>query len=200
MRATLLCLSLVAASSFALAADEPAPPAHDHDAMMADGMTMPMAADAAMIESAMHAAPKTIGEHATIVAMGADGAMRTVRAGDNGFTCMGDNPATPGPDPMCADAVATDWLMAYLGKKEPAKGRIGLVYMLEGGTDASNTDPYASAPSADNHWVETGPHFMIVGADDAFYAAYPSGPDPQTDAPYVMWAGTPYQHLMAPVK
>jgi hypothetical protein len=153
-----------------------------------------------MIQSAMRAAPKLVGEHATIIAMGSDGSMRTLREGDNGFTCMGDNPATPGPDPMCADAVATDWLMAYIGKKEPAKGRIGLVYMLEGGTDASNTDPYAAAPGADNHWVETGPHFMIVGADDAFYAAYPKGPDPDTDAPYVMWAGTPYQHLMAPIK
>jgi hypothetical protein len=166
--------------------------------MAAEHMAMP--GDAAMIESAMHAAPKAIGEHATVVAMGADGAMRTLKQGDNGFTCMGDNPATPGPDPMCADAVATDWLMAYIGKKAPAKGKIGLVYMLQGGTDASNTDPYATAPTADNHWIQTGPHFMIVGAADEFYAAYPSGPDPTTDAPYVMWAGTPYQHLMAPVK
>jgi hypothetical protein len=98
------------------------------------------------------------------------------------------------------DANAMDWLMAYLEKKDPPKGRVGLMYMLEGGTDASNTDPYATAPAADNHWVETGPHFMIVGADDAFYAAYPSGPDPDTSQPYVMWAGTPYQHLMAPIK
>jgi Ni/Co efflux regulator RcnB len=198
MRATLLCLSLVAVPIASIAADDPAKPAHDHAAMMAEHMAMP--GDAAMIESAMHAAPKAIGERATVVAMGADGAMRTLKQGDNGFTCMGDNPATPGPDPMCADAVATDWLMAYLGKKEPAKGKVGLVYMLEGGTDASNTDPYATAPTADNHWIKTGPHFMIVGAADEFYAAYPSGPDPATDAPYVMWAGTPYQHLMAPVK
>jgi len=199
MRATLLCLSLVAAPLASVAADDPPKPAHDHAAMMAaEHMAMPD--DAAMIESAMHAAPKKIGEHATVVAMGADGAMRTLRQGDNGFTCMGDNPATPGPDPMCADAVATDWLMAYIGKKEPTKGKIGLVYMLEGGTDASNTDPYATAPTAENHWIQTGPHFMIVGAADEFYAAYPSGPDPVTDAPYVMWAGTPYQHLMAPVK
>jgi hypothetical protein len=200
MRATLLCLSLVAVPCFAVAADDPPPPTHDHAAMMAAAKPMAMPGDEAMIQSAMRAAPRQIGENATIVARGADGARRTLREGSNGFTCMGDNPATPGPDPMCADAVATDWLMAYLSKKEPAKGRIGLVYMLEGGTDASNTDPYATAPSADNHWVETGPHFMIVGADDAFYAAYPSGADPDTDAPYVMWAGTPYQHLMAPVK
>ena len=198
MRATLLCLSLVAAPIAALAADDPAKPAHDHAAMAAQAKPAPD--DAALIRSAMRAAPKKVGEHATVVAMGGDGAMRTLREGDNGFTCMPDNPGTPGPDPMCMDKVAMDWLMAYVSKKEPAKGRIGLMYMLEGGTDASNTDPHATAPTADNHWVETGPHFMSVGADDAFYAAYPSGPDPDTDAPYVMWAGTPYQHLMAPVK
>ena len=31
-------------------------------------------------------------------------------------------------------------------------------------TDASNTDPYAQKPEANNNWVETGPHVMIVGA------------------------------------
>jgi hypothetical protein len=41
---------------------------------------------------------------------------------------------------------------------------------------------------------------MIVGADDSFYATYPKNTDPDTKVPYVMWAGTPYQHLMAPVK
>ena len=34
----------------------------------------------------------------------------------------------------------------------------------------------------------------------AFYDSYPHGADPDTSVPYVMWAGTPYQHLMAPVK
>jgi hypothetical protein len=39
-----------------------------------------------------------------------------------------------------------------------------------------------------------------VGADASFYDAYPKNADPDTSAPYVMWAGTPYQHLMAPVR
>ena len=55
-------------------------------------------------------------------------------------------------------------------------------------------------PTAANHWVKTGPHVMVVGADASFYDAYPKSPDPDTTQPYVMWAGTPYQHLMAPVK
>src|SRR5258708_39657513 len=73
------------------------------------------------------------------------------------------------------------------------------MYMLAGGTDASNTDPYAEKPTATNHWVNTGPHVMIVGADAPFYDAYPKSADPDTSTPSAMWAGTPYQHLMPPV-
>jgi hypothetical protein len=29
---------------------------------------------------------------------------------------------------------------------------------------------------------------------------YPRNPLPDTKAPYVMWAGTPYEHLMIPVQ
>jgi hypothetical protein len=48
--------------------------------------------------------------------------------------------------------------------------------------------------------LKTGPHIMVVGGDQAFYDGYPKAADPDTSVPYVMWAGTPYQHLMAPVK
>lgn len=160
----------------------------------------PSAADQKMIKSAMQAAPKKVSAGATIVAMGADGQMRTLREGANGFTCMPDNPATPGPDPMCMDKAAWEWAGAWMGHKTPASGKIGFMYMLSGGTDASNTDPYATKPSADNHWVKTGPHVMIVGADASFYDMYPNKADPDTSVPYVMWPGTPYQHLMIPIK
>ena len=93
------------------------------------------------------AAPAKVAADATIVAMEKDG-MRTVRAGTNGFTCMADNPATPGPDPMCMDAAAMDWANAWMGHKDPSAGKIGFMYMLAGGTDASNTDPYADKPTA----------------------------------------------------
>ena len=156
--------------------------------------------DAELIKSAMSAAPAAVGAHATIVAMQADGKMRTLRKGTNGFTCMPDNPATPGPDPMCADANAMEWIHAWVGHTTPAAGKVGFMYMLEGGTDASNTDPYAQKPSTENHWIKTGPHVMVVGADSSFYAQYPKAPNPDTSVPYMMWAGTPYQHLMAPIK
>lgn len=155
-------------------------------------------ADQKLIDSAMQAAPASVAAKATIVAMEKDG-MRTVRAGSNGFTCMADNPGTPGPDPMCLDAAAMEWAHAWMSRTAPP-AKVGFMYMLAGGTDASNTDPHATQPSADNHWVETGPHVMIVGADAAFYDMYPKDADPDTSVPYVMWPGTPYQHLMIPVK
>jgi hypothetical protein len=155
--------------------------------------------DEQTIASAMKAAPPAVAKAATIVAMGADGKMRVVRAGTNGFTCMADNPATPGPDPMCGDANAMEWANAWIGHQTPPAGKVGFMYMLEGGTDASNTDPYATAPSATNHWVKTGPHVMVVGAKDMMQG-YPRNADPDTSVPYVMWPDTPYEHLMLPVK
>ena len=155
--------------------------------------------DAQLIASAMRAAPAGVGRHATIMAMQPDGSMRTLRQGSNGFTCIPDAPATPGPDPMCADKAAMGWVQAWLTHAAPPAGKVGLMYMLEGGTDASNTDPYASKPQG-KHWIKTGPHVMVVGADPAFYDQYPKAPDPRTNAPYVMWADTPYRHLMAPIR
>jgi len=156
--------------------------------------------DKQLIASAMSAAPAKVAKGATIVAMESDGKMRTLREGKNGFTCMPDNPATPGPDPMCMDKNALEWAHAWIGHKTPAAGKIGFMYMLSGGTDASNTDPYATKPDAKNNWIKTGPHVMIVGADASFYDMYPKSANPDTSVPYIMWAGTPYQHLMAPVK
>lgn len=187
-------VAAVAGTGFA--ADKP--PAAEKKSHPAAAAKAP--SDAQLIASAMRAAPATVAKSATIVAMEAGGGMRTLRKGTNGFTCMPDNPTTPGPDPMCMDANAMQWANAWMGHKDPPAGKVGFMYMLEGGTDASNTDPYATKPSATNHWVKTGAHVMIVGADASFYDTYPKSPDPDTTEPYVMWAGTPYQHLMAPIK
>jgi hypothetical protein len=155
------------------------------------------ATDADKIASAMTAAPKAIADGATIIDMG-PGGMRELRKGTNGFTCMADAPATPGPDPMCADASAMGWIDAWSNKKPVPKGKAGVMYMLAGGTDASNTDPYATAPTSGNNWIKTGPHLMIVGSPEIL-AAYPRDANPDAAKPYVMWSGTPYEHLMVPI-
>jgi len=154
----------------------------------------PSATADAMV-SAMSAAPKAVGQAATIMSVQADGTMVTLRQGTNNFTCIPDNPATPGPDPMCMDQNAMKWAAAWMGKKAPPTDQPGFMYMLEGGTDASNTDPFATKPDKD--WIKTGPHVMLVGSLAAL-AGYPTGPQPDTRSPYVMWAGTPYAHLMLP--
>ena len=150
------------------------------------------------VASAESAAPAALSHDAAVVTVGPDGKMNQVRAGKNGWTCMPDAPDTPGPDPMCFDANAGKWVAAWSGHKPPPDGTPGLIYMLEGGTDASNTDAYATKPTADNDWIKTGPHLMVVGSK-AMLAGYPSGAKPDTSVPYVMWAGTPYAHLMVPV-
>ena len=102
---------------------------------------------------------------------------------------------------MCMDQAAMAWAHAWMTHALPTAGRVGFMYMLEGGTDASNTDPFATAPTSANHWIKTGPHVMLVGADpELSYAMYPKDASPDTSVPYVMWPGTPYQHLMIPVE
>lgn len=150
------------------------------------------------VASAESAGPASIAKNASVVTVDANGALKTLRNGSNGWTCMPDSPATPGPDPMCMDANAMKWAAAWMGHKTPPENTVGVMYMLEGGTDASNTDPYAKQPTATNNWVKTGPHVMIVGSKEIL-AGHPAGATPDTTVPYVMWAGTPYAHLMVPI-
>jgi len=159
------------------------------------GTTTYAAPPGAMIASALAAAPRAIARDAGV--MTGDGKM--LRKGSNGWTCMPDNPVTPGPDAMCLDKLGMAWAMAWIGHKPPPPGAVGLAYMLAGGTDASNVDPYATKPHAG--WVRTGPHMMILSADVARASGYPSGQArPDTSKPYVMFGGTPYAHIMMPVR
>lgn len=155
--------------------------------------------DAESIASAESAGPPSIAKAATIVSFDAEGHMRTLREGTNGFTCVPDVVETPGPDPMCADAGWLQWMDAWVAHKPPPDGLTGVGYMLAGGSDPDNLDPFAVQPPEGREWVTTGPHLMLfhVGAD---LAAFPTGPQPDTSKPYVMYPGTPYAHIMAPVE
>jgi hypothetical protein len=37
--------------------------------------------------------------------------------------------------------------------------------MLSGDNGASNTDPFATKETAENNWIKTGSHVMIVGGE-----------------------------------
>ena len=140
------------------------------------------------------AAPPQVVDQATIIRMH-KGDMRTVQKGTNEFTCM----VSPAGSPMCMDANAMEWAHAWQSHGTPPD-KTGFMYMLAGDTGASNTDPYATAAKPDNHWVQTGSHVMIVGAAAKNMQGYPRTAEADPTKPYVMWPGTPYEHLMIPVK
>lgn len=156
--------------------------------------------DEEKIKEAMSAAPAAVGANATIMVFDDDGSMRMVREGSNGFTCMSDDP-TPGHNPMCLDANAMLWAEAWMSKTEPPKGKVGFGYMLAGGGTPSNIDPYATEPPAGRELMLEPPHVMIFSLPEAI-TGYPGAGTEDYDAsqPWVMWAGTPYEHLMLPVE
>ena len=149
--------------------------------------------DAAAIAKAASAAPADIGRNAAVMAMGADGKMKELRAGTNGWMCMLDLVG----DSMCLDKEWQTWGDAWMNKKEPPKPKaVGVAYMLNGDKGASNTDPYATKRTADNQWVVSGPHIMLLPTDASQLDAYPT--DWTKGGPWVMWKGTPYAHIMVP--
>ncbi|HEY1606913.1 MAG TPA: hypothetical protein VGF77_15100 [Allosphingosinicella sp.] len=160
----------------------------------------PGMSDAQIIANAAYAAPASIGRNATVVATDSAGRMRPLRSGTNGWTCMPDDPRTPADDPMCVDRNGMLWAEAWMAHKIPPADKPGLAYMLAGAADASNTDPYATKPAEGASWVRTGPHIMVLDREAAAASGYPGGPNPDTSRPYVMFAGTPYAHIMMPVR
>lgn len=148
---------------------------------------------AAVIAKATGAAPPEIAKNAAVMGAGADGKMTELRAGTNGWVCM----LGPMGEPMCLDKEWQAWGDAWMNKKDPPKPKtVGIAYMLKGDTGASNTDPYATKATADNQWVVSGPHVMILPTDPAQFDAFPT--DPKAGGPWVMWKGTKYAHLMVP--
>ena len=148
--------------------------------------------DAAKIARAMSAAPPSISKNATIMEMTADGKMKPLRDGTNGWLCVVESDGTP----MCLDKEFQAWADGWMNKTDPQVKGIGLAYMLKGDKGASNTDPHAMKATADNHWVVSGPHVMVVLPDTSQLDALPT--DPWNGGPWVMWKGTKYAHIMMP--
>ncbi len=139
------------------------------------------------------AAPADIAKDATVIAVvDADGTMTTLREGQNGFTCMPDNPQTPGKDPMCMDANALKWAQSWMKHEpKPANDQPGVMYMLQGGSDISATDPWATKT---DKFVASPPHWMLLWPIDSKTSGLST--TPSRTGTWIMWAGTPYAHLM----
>jgi hypothetical protein len=151
------------------------------------------------IANAMSAGPLGITADATIIDMAfdADGKFVVLRPGANGWFCATDDPATPLNDPACYDQVWLDWVYAWAAGEAPNVTKPGFAYMYQGGDDASNTDPAATEPAPGEARSHSGPHVMIVlpASVDLSGLSTVHG----TADPWVMWAGTPYEHIMMPV-
>ncbi len=158
------------------------------------------------------AAPSFIAAECTVVDV--DGTV--LREGTNGWTAMAANP-NGGPSdpengwkdpheamPMVGDAAAFAWAQGFMTGTVPKNDVDGWAWMLHGDMGEDNrmylvTDEEGIAKAkADGQWIESGAHLMLFPAD-------PSTLDGQTTdfnsgAPYVMFAGTEYAHLMIPVE
>lgn len=148
----------------------------------------------ALINSALSAAPPMIAATATVKTMSG----KVLRQGTGEYTCIPRE--RPGEAPMCLDAEWLRWADSWLNKKDFKPSRHAIAYMLAGDlpdAGASNKDPFATAPTPDNDWIVEGPHIMLLVPDQVVLDSMST--DFRTGAPYVMWKGTPYAHMMVPV-
>ena len=151
----------------------------------------------------MSAAPTEISNHATIMEWPEKegGQPKELRAGTNGWVCFPSSPAefgvASGDDPMCLDKQWQGWGDAWMNKGQLKVTGTGIAYMLKGDRGASNTDPFATGPTATNAWVVSPPHITVLYEDLKMLDAFPT--DPKSGGPWVMWKGTLQAHLMVPV-
>ena len=152
------------------------------------------------IQNAMSAAPRSISKDATIMDWPAkEGeAPAVLRKGTNAWTCLPDDPSTPGNDPMCLDKMWLEWAQAWMTKKAQNITAPGIGYMLQGGSTASNAEPFATKPAPGEKWMKEQPHIMVVAPGQLDPQLFSS--DPHSGGPWIMCGGTPYEHLMVPVK
>jgi len=153
----------------------------------------------AKIENAMSATPLAIAQDATILDNEVDdnGNPIVLREGTNEWTCFPALPWTPANDPACFDPMWLIWNEALFAGTEPDITTPGLAYMLQGGSDASNTDPFAMEPPEGEDWVLSPPHVMLIFPEPLDTDLFTT--DPDSGGPYVMWAGTAFEHIMMPV-
>ena len=72
-----------------------------------------------------------------------DGSMTVLRPGTNEWICIPGDQNIVGAADMCADPMGMVWIKDPMaGKPEPTNTSPGLIYMLNGATQRSFTDPF----------------------------------------------------------
>jgi hypothetical protein len=93
---------------------------------------------------------------------------------------------------MCADPQGWKWIVSWIKREpKPANDQPGIVYMLQGGSDLSATDPWATKT---DKFIESPPHYMIMWPFDPKTSGLST--TPSKTGTWIMWANTPYAHLM----
>lgn len=138
----------------------------------------------------MLSGPAVITKDATVAEMDRQGNMTVLRPGANEWVCVPGNQNIVGSADMCIDPMGTVWLKDLMARKpKPTNATPGLIYMLNGATQHSYTDPFDTTGPA----IPIGPHWMILWPFDAKAAGLSTV---MRDAgTMVMFAGTPYAHL-----
>ncbi|MCL4860487.1 MAG: hypothetical protein KJZ93_13815, partial [Caldilineaceae bacterium] len=168
--------------------------------LMAPVEVAPSVDAADKIANAMSAAPLSIAQDATIIDWPIDptlGEGKVLRTGANGWVCRPDDPTSPTDDPRCLDANWRTLFGMEFGPEREALNMIGFAYMLQGDSVADNDDPSALQPPPGQEWQVDPPHLMIVSSHPWDPALFSS--DHQSGGPWIMFGGTPAEHLMVPV-
>ena len=146
---------------------------------------------ATKVARAISAAPAKIAKAAKVVDFDDKGNEVSLREGTNGFTCYPGHPRVVGGQPYCANEAAVQWERDFAAHKpKPTSAEPGIEYMLQGGTDWSGSDPNATSGTP----IKEPPHWMIMWPFDPKWTGL--SVEPQQTGTWIMWAGTPYAHLM----
>jgi hypothetical protein len=134
--------------------------------------------------------PEQVTKHATVAEIAADGTMTVLAKGTNEWVCTPGNENKIGDPPMCMNPMGMRWMMdAMQGKPKPTNTAPGMIYMLCGATQRSNTNPADKTSPA----IPIGPHWMITWPFDAAANGLPT--TVRDKGAWVMFAGTPYAYL-----
>ena len=184
-------VSLGAPEGFARGAEESGPHGQASEPVAAlNGGRMEEEINNEKIRRAMLAGPSIVTSDATVAEMDRQGKMTVLRPGTNDWVCIpGDQNVIGQPD-MAIDPMGMVWFKDLLARKpKPTNTSPGLIYMLNGATQRSFTDPFDTTSPA----IPIGPHWMILWPFDAKAAGLSTV---MRDAgTMVMFAGTPYAHL-----
>jgi len=154
------------------------------------------------IEAYTSAAPAFIGDHATVI--GASG--KVLREGTNGWTCRNLVPMPAGgfadahaSAAACSDPNAVAWVDAYIADTTPKLESDGWIWMKHGDLGVDNFKPYTDGQkdAGHKHYIESGAHMMLMPKDPSSLDGQTT--DYTTGAPYVMFKGTKFVHLMIPL-